>query len=115
MSAVLVALLLIAVIGGFFMLSGLRPDVRGPEARELVAAGARLVDVRSPAEFAAGHLPGAVNVPLGELARRMAKLGAKDAPIVLYCASGARSAHAKRLLAAGGFTRVRNLGPMGAW
>ncbi len=89
--------------------------ISSAQARKLVADGARLVDVRTPGEFAGRHLDGAVNVPLGDLDRRLKSLGKKDEPIVLYCASGMRSANARRLLQAKGFTRVYNLGGMGRW
>jgi phage shock protein E len=97
------------------VVSGRRGDVRGEEARRLVAAGARLLDVRTSREFAAGHLPGAVNIPLGDLERRMHSLGPQDHPIVAYCQSGQRSGLAKRLLTANGFTAVHNLGAMSSW
>ena len=87
--------------------------VDGPTARKLVAAGAILVDVRSPGEFAAGHLEGARNIPVGELSSRLGELP-KDKPIVVYCAVGARSATAAGLLAEAGYD-VRNLGKMAAW
>ena len=89
-----------------------RPDVSGVRARQLVADGARLIDVRSAAEFAGAHLAGARNIPVGDLAGRTAELGAKDAPIIVYCASGMRSAMAKRTLKSAGFTHVYNLGSM---
>jgi rhodanese-related sulfurtransferase len=92
-----------------------RGDVRGEEARKLVAGGARLLDVRTSREFAAGHLPGAVNIPVGDLGRRMHSLGPKDRPIVAYCQSGQRSGLAKRLLMANGFTAIHNLGAMSSW
>jgi len=95
--------------------SGRRGDVRGEEARKLVAGGARLLDVRTSREFAAGHLPGATNIPLGDLEQRMHSLGPKDRPIVAYCQSGQRSGLAKRLLMANGFTVVHNLGAMSSW
>jgi phage shock protein E len=95
--------------------SGNRGDVRGEEARKLVAGGARLLDVRTSREFAAGHLPGAVNIPLGDLDRRLPSLGPKDRPVVAYCRSGQRSGIAKRLLMANGFTAVHDLGAMSSW
>ncbi len=49
-----------------------------------------LIDVREPREFAAGHLPGAVNMPMSELGRRLAELPA-DATAVFMCRSGGRS------------------------
>ena len=92
-----------------------RGDVSGAEAREMVQRGARLVDVRTAGEFAAGHLPGAVNIPLHELDRRARELGAKERPIVVYCLSGHRSQRARAILAAGGFSAVRDLGAMRFW
>jgi phage shock protein E len=84
--------------------------VAGNTVRDKIAAGARIVDVRSPAEFMDGAYPGAVNVPIGSLAARIAELGPKDKPIVLYCASGARSGQGARLLKQAGFTDVVNAG-----
>jgi rhodanese-related sulfurtransferase len=84
-------------------------------ARELIQDGARLIDVRSPGEFAAGHLPGALNVPLGEIGSRADLLGPKDAPIILYCASGTRSAVARSTLTRRGFTQIFHLGAMSRW
>lgn len=85
------------------------------DAHRLVKDGAKLIDVRSVAEFSSGHLPGAVNVPLGELGSQVKKLGPKDKPLVLYCASGTRSAMARSQLKSLGFTQVFNLGSMGRW
>lgn len=60
--------------------SGRRGDVRGEEARKLVAGGARLLDVRTSREFAAGHLPGAVNIPLGISGSACTRSGRRTAP-----------------------------------
>ncbi len=87
----------------------------GTEARRRVEAGATLVDVRTPEEFAAGHLPGAVNIPVGALEERLGELGPPATPLVVYCRSGARSGRAERLLKARGFQDVFDLGPMSAW
>jgi phage shock protein E len=105
----------VAVLLLLKLASGRKGDVRGDAARQLVAGGARLLDVRTSGEFAGRHLPGAVNIPLGELERRMQSLGPKDRPIVVYCQSGQRSGLAKRLLTANGFTAVHNLGAMSSW
>jgi phage shock protein E len=85
------------------------------EARRWVREGARLVDVRSPAEFAAGHITGAVNVPVDRLESQLDTVGARDGAVVVYCASGRRSRWATEKLRAAGYTRVLDLGPMSAW
>lgn len=84
-------------------------------ARQLVAEGAALVDVRSPMEFAGGALPGARNVPVHEIEARAGEIGPKDRPVVVYCRSGARSASAAATLRRLGFARVEDLGPMSRW
>ena len=89
-----------------------------PEA--LLAAGpanALILDVRTPGEFGSSHVPGAVNVPHGELAARLAELGAnRDRPVIVYCESGRRAGLAEALLVEAGFSDVRHLeGDMRAW
>ena len=76
-----------------------------------------LVDVRTPGEYQGGHVPGAINIPLQELQRRMHELSDyRDTELVLYCESGVRAGHANRFLEAQGFTELRDLeGHMGAW
>ena len=69
-----------------------------------------VVDVRTPEEFRSGAYPGAINISLDELQHRIDELGAKDRDITLYCASGARSAYAQRVLQHIGFTNVKNGG-----
>lgn len=71
---------------------------------------ATVVDVRTPAEFAAGHHPRAINIPVDQVQSRLAEFGDKSKPVVVYCASGSRSGHAKRLLEAAGFRDVTNAG-----
>jgi rhodanese-related sulfurtransferase len=72
-----------------------------------------LLDVRGPGEYAEGHLPGAVNVPLDEVAAVAARYAGQD--VVTVCRSGARSLTAARLLAASG-ARVQSLsGGTEAW
>ena len=78
--------------------------------RDKLKAGAKVIDVRTPDEFADGAYPGAVNIPLAALGARIGELGPKESPIVLYCASGARSAQAARLLKQAGFADVVNAG-----
>lgn len=80
--------------------------------REKLAAGAKVVDVRSPGEFSSGAYPKAKNIPLDSLVSRMGELP-RDKPIVLYCASGSRSAQAARLLKKAGFSDVLSAGGLG--
>ena len=69
-----------------------------------------VVDVRTPGEFHGGAYPGAINIPLDELQSRLDELGSKDREITLYCASGARSAYAQRMLMQLGYSKVQNGG-----
>ncbi|MBL8917977.1 MAG: rhodanese-like domain-containing protein [Myxococcaceae bacterium] len=85
-----------------------------PAAKSLVERGALLVDVRTPEEYGSGHLIGARNIPLHELEFRKDELP-RNTDIVLYCRSGSRSARARAMLRAAGFSRVHNLGAMSNW
>lgn len=80
--------------------------------REALAADARLIDVRTGAEYLSGHPEGAINIPLDELSGRLSEVGEKDAAVVLYCRSGRRSAAAAQLLSSAGFIHVLDLGPV---
>ena len=74
-----------------------------------------VLDVRTPQEYAEGHVPGAVNVPYDQLASRLAEVP-KDKDVVLYCKSGRRAGIAADVLAANGYTRLSHLeGDMNAW
>ncbi|MGL5393286.1 MAG: rhodanese-like domain-containing protein [Shewanella sp.] len=80
-------------------------------AWDKIAAGAMVLDVRTPAEFASGHLANAVNIPFEQVAAEFAKRGiAKDTPVVLYCRSGNRSGMATKALVAAGYTQTYNGG-----
>lgn len=109
--------ILLGLVSLLIICSGcvLLADVSSIRAHELVAAGALLVDVRTPEEWSEGHVEGAVNVPMGHLERRVPELAKRDRPIVLYCRSGSRSWRAQGTLQDIGFTQVYNLGPMSAW
>ncbi|HXU01899.1 MAG TPA: rhodanese-like domain-containing protein [Polyangia bacterium] len=98
-----------------YLMFGRGREIQGADARKLVAAGAHLVDVRSPEEYARGHLPGAVNIPVQELDRRLGEVGPADRELIVYCRSGHRSTRAAQVLREHGFTKVHNLGPMTAW
>jgi phage shock protein E len=84
--------------------------VAGNTVKDKIAAGARVVDVRTPAEFKDGSYPGAINIPVSLIPVRMNELEPKDKPVVLFCASGARSGQAARMLKQAGFVDVTNAG-----
>jgi phage shock protein E len=77
---------------------------------ELVKEGAIILDVRSKGEFAGGHIKGAVNISVDTLKSNLEKLKNKNNPIITCCASGMRSASAKSILKANGYTKVYNGG-----
>lgn len=93
-----------------------QPTSKDPEAaRAAIAAGAVVLDVRTPDEFAEAHLPAATNVPVDDLGSRLADVdklvaGDKSKPIVVYCGSGRRAGKAKELLESAGYTHVINGG-----
>jgi len=89
------------------------PPVDVAKARRLVEAGARLIDVRNPDEFARAHLPGAQNIPLGGLVPAMK--GRDSECLVLYCQSGLRCQQAAQVLRRLGFRHVHPLGAMSRW
>lgn len=73
-----------------------------------------ILDVRQPEEFRSGHIPGAVLIPLNELARRQHEIP-KDREIVCVCRSGARSSSATRQLISAGYQARNMQGGMIAW
>lgn len=105
-----------------FVLELPEPDAKtlGEAAEEVVeevvetvqeeVTGPFIVDVRGRDEYAYGAYPGAVNIPLDEVEMSLEAFGKKDREIIVYCASGARSAYAQRILQHHGFTNVQNGG-----
>ena len=89
--------------------------VDGATAKALVAAGARVVDVRTPQEFASGHVPGAINIPYEEIGKRAAEIGPPSTPVVLYCRTGRRSGVAAEALQKAGYGRLYDFKSVSAW
>ena len=73
-----------------------------------------LVDVREPDEFERGHVPGAVLIPMGQLADRVGEID-KASPVFVICGSGNRSSAMTDLLRGGGFDAFSVAGGTGAW
>ncbi len=86
-------------------------EVVGTDAAPLI------LDVRTPEEYAAGHVPGALNIPYDQMEARVGEIRAhQDQEVVLYCRSGRRSALAAKTLSAQGFTNLGLLeGDMPGW
>ena len=75
----------------------------------IIKEGAFLVDVRTPGEFAGGHVKGSVNIPLDKVSSQLSKFKNKK-NIIVFCQSGGRSGQAKTILEQNGFTNVTNGG-----
>ncbi|RJP51966.1 MAG: molybdopterin-synthase adenylyltransferase MoeB [Anaerolineaceae bacterium] len=91
-------------------------DITAKELAERVKTNHfKLLDVREPHELEISALPNAVNIPLGQLAGRLAELNSAD-EMVVFCKAGTRSARALELLSSAGFKKVKNLkGGINAW
>jgi molybdopterin/thiamine biosynthesis adenylyltransferase/rhodanese-related sulfurtransferase len=85
-------------------------EVTAPEAKDLVGDGTLFVDIRERDEWEEGNIPGAVHIPRGFLESRIdAAAPERDRPIVVYCASGARSAFGAKTLQELGYENVTSL------
>jgi rhodanese-related sulfurtransferase len=97
-------------------LGGRSPSRIDPQdARQLVADGAVLLDVRSPQEFAGSRLPEAVNIPVDQLDTRLDEVRQFNRPVVVYCASGMRSNRATGILRRAEIREVHDLGSLSRW
>jgi Rhodanese-related sulfurtransferase len=87
-----------------------RPDMNAGLKKYSETQGAVLLDVRTDAEFAQGHIPGASNLPVDRIFGAQKKIGSFDTPVYVYCQSGARSARAADWLRSAGYKNITNLG-----
>ena len=92
-----------------------QPDINQGVQEYKNAAGAVLLDVRTPQEYREGHIPGSQNVPLQQLDKVEEVTENKDAVLYVYCHSGARSRQAVSLLKHMGYTNVHNIGGIAAY
>ena len=92
-----------------------QPDINQGVQEFKNAAGAVLLDVRTPQEYREGHIPGSQNVPLQQLDKVDEVTENKDTLLYVYCHSGARSRQAVSLLQAMGYTNVHNIGGIAAY
>ena len=92
-----------------------QPDINQGVQEYKNAAGAVLLDVRTPQEYREGHIPGSQNMPLQQLDKVEEVTENKDTILYVYCHSGARSRQAVSLLKHMGYTNVHNIGGIAAY
>jgi rhodanese-related sulfurtransferase len=116
-------ILIAAISGGMLLWPLVRKGTGGPWVNTLQATqlmnrdDALVLDLRPAAEFAGGHILGARNIPLADMARRAGELDKyKSKPVIVYCGAGNSSGAGVALLRKGGFANVVNLsGGFAAW
>lgn len=86
----------------------------GTDLADLAKQGAVILDVRTKSEYADGHISGSINIPVDRLGSSLSQLKDKNKPIITCCASGMRSATAKRILQSNGYSQVFNGGGWGS-
>ena len=97
-----------AALVGLNLLYGRYEQVRVDQVRQLVESGAYIIDVREKAEYEAGHLKGAVNIPLTEFRSRINEVP-KDVPVYLHCRTSQRSYYALCELLGSGWRNAKNI------
>ncbi len=113
-----IVLAVLALLSGQSAMSATIENVSPSEAAQMQSAEkAIIVDVRETDEWNAGHIAGAIHIPLSEVKNRVAELAQyKDSPVITQCRSGVRSAKAAEVLKNAGFSAVYNLeGGINAW
>ncbi len=117
MKKTLLISLLAFLLGGYIFAD--TADYRNPSALESLVESGRsdylLLDVRTAGEFAAGHIPGSVNIPYDTLPAALPAGTAKDMTIIVYCRSGNRSGQAARALKKAGYTNLHDFGGLYRW
>jgi len=101
-------LIAVAVYFAYMIFRKIKMGGNKVKLKEMLQKGAKIIDVRSRAEFSTGHFAGAINIPVNELAGQLSNIGDKATPIIVYCASGMRSSSAQGTLQRAGFTNVEN-------
>ena len=104
-------LIILAVVLLVFIFLRRGSSISPERAQEYLKNGAIVIDVRSPSEFASGHLPKAINLPLQEIETSLPRrIYDKDRVLLLHCQSGMRSGVASKKLKNLGYANVINLG-----
>ena len=105
----IVILFLIVSIGLVGLYQNMNGQTNTKQLTELIQKGAYLVDVRTPQEFAEGHVDGSINIPLDQVQQQLSKFKGKK-NVIVFCRSGNRSGQAKAILEQNGITNVTNGG-----
>jgi phage shock protein E len=101
----------IVAIAGGALLRGQSSLISPEAAQAYLKNGALVIDVRTPAEFSAGHLPNASNIPLQQIeSGAPLPLSDKNQVLLLHCQGGMRSSKAKKILSGLGYVNVFDLG-----
>jgi len=113
----LFVLIMIYLVAGFAVADSV--DYRNQENLKVLVKSGRtdflLLDVRTAAEYASGHIPEALNIPYDTLPAALPKNTALDQLIIVYCRSGHRSGIGARALKNAGFTNVQDFGAISRW
>ncbi|MBO7357453.1 MAG: rhodanese-like domain-containing protein [Lachnospiraceae bacterium] len=93
---------------------------RGPDINQGVnmykdTENAVLIDVREKDEYAEGHIPGSINIPLSQINLIRNRIPKKDTPLFIYCLSGGRSANATSIITGMGYNVVNNIGGISSY
>jgi phage shock protein E len=107
---VIVFTIILAVVGVMIIFQKKSADINGYVEEIKTVTGALLVDVRTPQEYAAGHIPGSINIPLERILDIKNVIGDKNTPLYVYCRSGRRSSQAAAELEKAGYRQVVNIG-----
>jgi rhodanese-related sulfurtransferase len=113
-----ILLLLSSLLSSTALFAESVPAVSPQQAAEMQAQQkAVIIDVRENDEWNAGHIVGAIHIPLGEIHERVSELAKyQNQPVITQCRSGARSAKAADILSKAGFNNVHNMdGGLNAW
>ncbi len=116
MKYIIIAAVIVLGLGGLILMSpksdssNSAPSLSIQSVQKDVAAGGQLIDVRTAAEYAAGHIDGAINLPVEAIQAGAMPAVAKTKPVYVYCHSGNRSAQATLVLKAAGYRYITDLG-----
>jgi len=118
MKYIIIAALVVLGFGGLILMSpksnssNSAPSLSIQTVQKDVAAGGQLIDVRTAAEYAAGHIDGAINLPVEAIQAGALPAVAKTKPVYVYCHSGNRAGQATIVLKAAGYQNITDLGAM---